>query len=108
MKRLGLQEDFRCVLLGGQPCFVVNKQGKPWIASQQILRFIPSWRERDILKRMLNLNNMSVESFVVTEESDPTLYEKMKAALGDTAGDEIILYPLKSVPLTLKFFLKLV
>lgn len=108
MRRLSLQEDFRCVLFGGQPCFVVNKQGKPWMASQQISRFVPSWRSRDILKRMLNLNNMSVESLVVTEASDATLYEKMKAALGDTAGDEIVLYPLKSVPLILKFFLKLV
>ena len=87
---------------------MVNKQGKPWMASQQISRFVPSWRSRDILKRMLNLNNMSVESLVVTEASDATLYEKMKAALGDTAGDEIVLYPLKSVPLILKFFLKLV
>jgi len=105
-ENVGELESIRPVWLAGQACHVVNKHRSAWMASHQISLFIPNWKGKDLLFKMLALKRLSVPSLTVTEDSDPTLYSSMKAVLGDATSHQIIMYSLKSLSYILNMFLQ--
>merc|ERR1719509_235959 len=63
--------------LTGYNVHVVVLDKAAWMTSFQISQFVPNWKGRDILTRMLKLKRMLVESVLVTSESHPELYQAM-------------------------------
>ena len=94
------------VKMGGLDCHIVVKDGSAWMTSREVSRFIPNWKGKNLLPRMLRLKRVDISSLTVTAVSDPTLHARLKGALKDEKCEEIILYPLKSIPHILDLFLQ--
>jgi len=93
--------------LTGYKVHVVVLDKMAWMTSFQISKFVPNWKGRDILTRMLKLKRMSVESVLVTSENHPALYKAMvEGGLGgESMGVGLMMYAIKSLPHILNIFL---
>ena len=94
------------VKMGGLDCQIVVKDGSAWMTRREVSRFIPNWKGKNLLLRMLRLKRIDISSLTVTVVSDPTFHASLKGAWKDENCEEIILYPLKSIPHILDLFLQ--
>ena len=93
------------VAVGQELLHVVSWRGKSWCVSMEISKMVQDWRGWDMLDRMVNTKNMTMESVVMTSDMDTKLWEQMgRMEVGGIGNDKMSLYLLQDVPSLVRSF----